>query len=119
MIIKIPFKTPTVNQMYATFGGHRVKSKEAREKAKEVEQIILPMKLEPIPGKLSAHIFVYSNWHNKDGSIKKRDIANLEKFITDSVFACLPMDDSQIFHTEMDKIQSEEEYTIISIISLQ
>lgn len=115
MIIKIPFKTPTVNLMYATFHGHRVKSKEARELSKKIEEIVKD-NFEQIEGKLTVLIEIYSNWYNKDGTIKKRDIANLEKFITDSVFNALPeMDDRQIFKIELRKIQLNKEYTIVTI----
>lgn len=112
----IPFKTPTVNTMYATFNGHRIKSKEARELSKEVDLIVKSTPTEIIKGELSVNITIYSNWHNKDGSIKKRDIANLEKFITDSIFNNLEeMDDSQIFEINLKKIQCVEEITEVEI----
>ena len=117
MLIELKFKTPTVNLMYSTFNGHRVKSKEAREKAKLVEEIMEKMELEDIQGELNVEIEIHSpRWYNKDGSIKKRDIGNLEKFITDSIFACLPnMDDKQIFTIKLDKIPDEEECTYVKI----
>jgi len=116
MKFRIPFKTPTINTMYATFHGHRVKSKEARELTKEVELIVKTTPCETIEGELIVIINIFSNWYNKDGTIKKRDIANLEKFITDSIFANLEdMDDKQIFKITMNKYQSTEEYSIINI----
>ena len=116
MKFKIPFKTPTINTMYATFHGHRVKSKQARELTKEVDMIVSITPYEPISGELSVIIDIYSNWYNKDGTIKKRDIANLEKFITDSIFNNLEgMDDKQIFKITMNKFQSKEEYTLVEI----
>lgn len=116
MKIIIPFKTPTVNLMYATFRGYRVKSKEARELAKEVDLIVKSTPTEIIKGELNVNITIYSNWYNKNGTIKKRDIANLEKFITDSIFSNLEdMDDSQIFNINLKKIQSDKEYTEVEI----
>ena len=116
MKFRIPFKTPTINTMYATFHGHRVKSKEARELAKEVDLIVKSTPYEIIEGELEVTINIFSNWYNKDGTIKKRDIANLEKFITDSIFVNLEdMDDKQIFKITMNKHQSAEEYSIINI----
>ncbi len=117
--IKRPFKTPTVNTMYATFGGRRVKSKVARELSKEVEEIVLSSQTEKIEGELEVTIIIYSNWYNKDKTIKKRDIANLEKFITDSIFSQLEMDDSQIFKVTLKKIQSDEELAIVDISKLK
>ena len=114
--IKIPFKTPTVNLMNSTFNGNRVKSKKARELAKEVGDIVLNSETEIIEGELEIKIEIHSNWYNKDGTIKIRDIANLEKFITDSIFANLEgMDDKQIFKLTMTKVQSKEEFSIIKI----
>jgi len=114
MKFKIPFKTPTINLMYSTFRGHRVKSKEARELAEEVGQYV--NQTEVIEGELKVTIDIYSNWYNKDGTIKKRDIANLEKFITDSIFNNLEgMDDKQIFEIRMEKFQSDEEFSIVEI----
>ncbi len=116
MEIKIPFKTPTVNLMYATFRGNRVKSKEAKILSKEVGEIVINSPTEIIKGELKVSIEVHSNWYNKDGTIKKRDIANLEKFITDSIFEHLDeMDDKQIFKLVMNKIQSDQEFAIIKI----
>jgi len=116
MKFRISFKTPTVNTMYATFHGHRVKSKEARELSKEVGLIVKTTPYEVIEGELEVTIDIYSNWYNKDGTIKKRDLANLEKFITDSIFANFEeMDDKQIFKITMNKHQSVEEYSIINI----
>ena len=114
--IKIPFKTPTVNQMYATFNGNRVKSKEARELNIKVKEIIDSLDYKPIKGKLKETIDIYSNWINKDGSIKKKDVCNYEKFINDAIFGNLKdMDDSQVFKIKLNKQQSDEEYSIIKI----
>lgn len=117
--IKIPLKAPTLNTMYSTFRGHRVKSKDARLFAKDVQEIMDSMTIEPIEGKLKEIITIHSKWFNKDGTIKKRDIANLEKAINDSIFACLPnMDDSQLFEITIRKIPSEEELTVVKIEQL-
>ena len=102
--------------MYATFRGNRIKSKLARELSKEVKEIVLNNQTEKIEGELKVFIDIYSNWYNKDGSIKKRDIANLEKFITDSIFSNLEgMDDSQIFFISLNKIQSDNEFSLVQI----
>jgi len=116
MKIIIPFKTPTINNMYVQFRNLRIKSKISKEQAEEVKKIVLNTPTEIIKGELNVNITIYSNWYNKDKTIKKRDIANLEKFITDSIFNNLEdMDDKQIFNITMNKIQSNEEYTIVEI----
>jgi len=116
--IEIPFKAPTVNQMYATFNGRRVKSKEARIFKKEVEEIMKDQTYENMEGQLDVEVLVYSNWFNKDGKIKKKDVANYEKAIIDSVFANLEMDDSQIFEIKLYKIQSQIERSEVIIESI-
>ena len=40
---------------------------------------------------------IYEDWYCNDGSIKKKDIANREKFLIDSVFDSLGLDDKNIF----------------------
>lgn len=116
MKFKIPFKTPTINNMYLQFRNLRIKSKISKEQAELVKQIVLNTPTEIIEGELEVTIDIYSKWYNLDGTIKKRDIANLEKFITDSIFANLDnMDDKQIFKITMNKIQSDEEYTLVEI----
>ena len=54
-------------------------------------------------------------WYNKNATIKKRDIANLEKFLIDSVMKDLEADDCQIFFTSMQKVVSETEWFEIVI----
>ena len=54
-------------------------------------------------------------WYNKNGTIKKRDIANLEKFLIDSVMKDLDADDSQIFSITIKKVVSETEWFEIII----
>lgn len=125
MKFKIPFKTPTVNNMYVTWTPKgrsrpmRIKSKESKVQSEKIKDIILSNHTETIEGELRVTIDIYSNWYNKDGTIKKRDIANLEKFITDSIFNNLQdMNDKQIFEVTMNKIQSDKEFTIVEITKL-
>lgn len=126
MMIKIPFKTPTVNLMYVTWSPKnsirtmRIKSKEAKLLAEEVKKIVDNLEIKETPEELEINIEIHSNWYNKDGTIKKRDIANLEKFITDSIFNALPnMDDKQIFEISMKKIQDTEEFALVIIKEFQ
>lgn len=65
--------------------------------------------------KLSVRVEIYENWHTKRGDIKKKDIANREKFLIDSVFKSLELDDCYIFEHTMFKIQSDEEKSEITI----
>jgi len=49
----------------------------------------------------------------------EKDIANRKKFLIDSVFRGLGLDDSFIFEHTMFKVQSEEEKAAITITSLR
>ena len=97
----------------------RIKSKESKALSENIKEIVSRDQVETIYGELEVIIDIYSNWYNKNGTIKKRDIANLEKFITDSIFNNLQdMDDKQIFRIVMNKKQSEKELTIVKINKL-
>ena len=52
---------------------------------------------------------VYTNWFTKSGSIKKRDVANAEKLITDGVDKGLGLDDSHFFEIVLKKVQTKNE----------
>ncbi len=69
--------------------------------------------------KLSVTVEIYENWHTKKGAVKKKDIANREKFLIDSVFNALGLDDCFIFEHTMFKVQSEEEKVAITVIRLE
>ena len=70
--------------------------------------------------KLEAELTYNSNWFNKDGSIKKKDITNYEKAVMDSLFDAfkqknLNIDDSQIFRFIMVKNESKDESINITL----
>ncbi|KKL27343.1 hypothetical protein LCGC14_2386060, partial [marine sediment metagenome] len=49
------------------------------------------------------------------GTVAKKDISNREKFLIDSVFKSLEIDDKFIWKHTMKKIESESEKAIIRI----
>ena len=65
--------------------------------------------------KLSVRVEIYEDWHTKKGAVKKKDVANREKFLIDSVFKALELDDCFIFEHVMRKVQSVEEKAVIAI----
>ena len=89
MKIILPFKTPTINHLYYHKGNIKIMKKEAKDLRKEIIEIVLKSKtlfkgLENHP--LGVDVAIFENWHCKDGSIKKKDVANREKFLIDSVY---------------------------------
>ena len=129
-IIAIATKTPSVNQVYGTFViPSKIKGKrptiirgmktEFKNVKKEIERQLFSIntsKFDKYKEKKSfVTLGVHGNWHNKDGSVKKKDIANYEKFITDTVFEYLGLKDQFIFKYYLIKVQSETEGFVLDI----
>ena len=106
MLITIPFKTPTINHLngYSRFGGYM--KKEYKLLREEIIEMLKPMK-----GKINKEcllkvtINIFEDWYYKNGKVKKADVANREKFLTDSVFLGLDLDDKQIWSISLHKVQ--------------
>lgn len=116
MIITLPFKTPTINHLYWHRGNVKVMKKKAKELRDEIIEIIedLDCNIEN-DVELKVIVKVYERWYNIDGSIKKKDIQNREKFLIDSVFKALDIDDKNIFDCRFIKVNSDEDKIIIDI----
>jgi len=127
MIIEIPFKTPTVNHLYGQrpggFGRTRFIKPEARKIREKIKEICSKVPIGSLGHfdrlKLKVEVQIYENWFCKNLSVKRKDIVNREKFLIDSVFDALGLDDKLIFIHIMRKIQSTEEKAIITIEALK
>lgn len=53
---------------------------------------------------LELHTTIYENWYNKNGTIKKKDLVNKEKFLIDSVMEGLRLDDKQVWKHILQKV---------------
>jgi Holliday junction resolvase RusA-like endonuclease len=116
MIITIPFKTPSINHLYFNWQNRRILTKQARELKKQIKDIIDNDKYADLSGhKLKVVVEIYEDWHTKKGEVKKKDVTNREKFLIDSVFDALGLDDKFIFEHTMRKIQSDTEKAVITI----
>lgn len=114
--IKLPFKTPTINHLYGQHGYRKYLKKEAKELREQINELVLSHQEDVREKKLRVTIEIYENWYTLKGKVKKKDIANREKFLVDSVFNALGVDDKFIFEHIMIKKQSEdEEYAIVKI----
>lgn len=121
MKIKIPFKTPSINHLHGhnRFGAFYLKP-EAKKLKEEIKKIVEKDILENIiilkmDSKFKVKVEVHENWLTKKGDVKRKDVANREKFLIDAVFDALGLDDKFIFEHSMKKIQSEKEFAIIKI----
>ncbi len=119
MIITLPFKTPTCNHLYWHRGNIKILTKEAREVREKITGIINKIdkyKQEKIyDTKLKVEIAIHENWFTKKDEVKKKDVANRSKFLIDSVFKALEIDDKFIWIHTMRKVQSTEEKAVIKI----
>lgn len=117
--IRLPFKTPTINHLYWHKSNMKIMKKEAKELREEIKEIIInqafPLFAEA-EQKLKVRVEIHEDWFCKNGSVKRKDVANREKFLIDSVFNALEIDDKFIFEHNIVKIQNKDhEFAIIKI----
>jgi len=118
MIFIVPFKTPTINHLYGQHGVRKYLKPEAKELREKIKEIIDNSGIDPVrepPVKLEVHVRIFEDWLCKNGSVKRKDVSNREKFLIDSVFDALGIDDKMIFKHTMEKVQSNEEEAWIEI----
>lgn len=123
MIITIPFRTPTINHLYWHRGHVKILKTEAKKLRKEIDEIVRKIvfvnpgiwkNLKDKP--LGVDVSIFEDWYCNNGSVKKLDVANREKFLVDSVFKALGIDDKFIFYQSMRKVQSAtQEKAVITI----
>jgi len=112
MKITIPVKTPSVNHLYGHnhFGATYLKT-EAKKLRQEIQEAInkqFGFSFEELKNvKLKVNVDIYENWFTKDRNVKRIDIGNREKFLIDTVFESLGLDDKFIFEHTMRKVQSD------------
>lgn len=81
----------------------------------EIKKIVLACSNDLAITELKVSVEIYENWYCTDGVVKKKDIANREKFLIDSVFEALNIDDKYIFENTFKKINSNVERAVITI----
>jgi Holliday junction resolvase RusA-like endonuclease len=116
IIITIPFKTPTVNHLYFNWKNRRILTKEARILKEKIAKIVKDSNCDTT-GLLQVEVQVniHENWYTKAGAVARKDVANREKFLIDSIFKALGIDDKYIFKHTMTKVQSDTEMAVIHI----
>ena len=123
MKIIIPFKTPSVNHLYFNWKNRRILTKEAKELKKHIDEIVKKkisnrnLDIEDYEDKkLTLYVEIYENWLTKSGDVYTKDISNREKFLVDSIFKSLDLNDKFIWEHTMKKIQSmNKEKAIVEI----
>lgn len=123
MKVVINEKTPTTNSMYLTnqWGKRYVKTTTTDLKDEIVRQIDIQLKElsywrdDWVDKLLKVRIEIHEDWWTKKNTVKKKDIANKEKFVIDTVFAALGIDDSFIWEITLVKFEDENEFTEVFI----
>jgi len=124
----LPFQFPTVNTLYGMNHNRRFLRPEGKLlRANIVNKIKSIMDQEQINLKdydnteLISEITVYDRWYSKTGKILKKDISNKEKFLVDSIFEGLGLDDHLIFTNILHKQHEAdpENYKALVTISVK
>jgi len=116
MKITIPFKTPSINHLYGSRGFRKFLTKEAKELREEIINICNKAIWDPLENtKLKVIVEIHEDWNTKKGEVKRKDISNREKFLIDSIFQGLNLDDKFIFEHTMIKVQDVREFALITI----
>ena len=94
---------------------------EAKKLREEIKEIIInsAFPLFAQETKLKVTTEIHEDWFTKKGLVKRVDIGNREKFLIDSVFNALEIDDKFIFEHIMKKIQDNKEFAIITIEGIE
>ena len=120
LTINIPFKTPTINHLYGFRGYHKFMTKEGRELRKTIiertKELIKYIDMTQYEGRpLEVTIAIHENWFTKKGVVARKDIDNRSKFIQDSVFEALDINDMYVFSHRIRKFQDDDEHAIVMI----
>ena len=106
--ITIPFKTPSVNHLYGRHGKCTFIKKEGKLLRQQIQVIcaeqLADVDLEPYRNcPLQVITRITENWYTKSGTIYRKDIKNRSKFLIDSVFNAIYIEDSHIWNDLMYK----------------
>ena len=93
----------------------KTEAKKLREEIKKIVITSLPFICANLNNGLKVTVEIHENWLCKDGSVKRKDVANREKFLIDSVFNALEIDDKFIFEHNIIKCQDDKEFSLIKI----
>lgn len=113
---KIPGLPPSVNACYKV--NYRTKQVYLDEAVRTFKnQAILfipPFKIEP-QEKICLELEYHGKFFNKDGTIKRRDVQNLDKCLCDVLFEKFGADDSCIWKISACKVDDTEEFVNVTI----
>jgi len=124
MEINLPYRTNfSVNSMYrVTRAGKFLKREALNLRTRIIKDVLSQLidRMELVDKKLTVGIIFVEDWNYKNGEPRRVDIDNRLKFLIDSVFKALDLDDKMIYEIYARKEQSElAESTTITIDELR
>lgn len=116
---KVPLLPPSVNAMYKI--NYRTKQcyldDSVRTFKNQAILFIPPFKIEP-QDRIILTLEYHGKFYNNDGTIKKRDVQNLDKCLCDVLFEKFGADDSCIWMLNACKVDDKEDFVNVTIIKL-
>ena len=126
--IVIPMFPPSVNAIYTVkpqyLKGGKMRmgiglTAEARRWVFDAQYFMPPRQLDGSGETLYyLSIDLYTNWLNKDGTLKRKDVGNYEKLITDALFNRYHLDDKLVWYSSVSKYQSPKDQVILMLSTL-
>lgn len=113
----LKLKCPSVNSLYEVNYRLREISLKSSVKLFKYKVITLTPRIDvPKDEQLVIEICYHSSgWFNKDGSIKNKDIQNIDKALIDALSEKLGVRDCNFFKVSREKVESDEEMVVITI----
>jgi Holliday junction resolvase RusA-like endonuclease len=116
---KVPLLPPSVNQMYKI--NYKTKQCYLDESVRTFKNqaIFFIPRFELKPQDKVILIFEYhGKFFNNDGTIKKKDVQNLDKCLCDIIFTKLGADDSCVWCLVASKFNDTQEFIKVTIIKI-
>jgi Holliday junction resolvase RusA-like endonuclease len=111
----------SVNNAFPTSrSGHRFPSVEYKAfQARMAGLLRGRAKIDALHGPLSVEIELHAaDWFTQGGGVRKKDLANYEKTLIDTVFKILGLHDALIFDLRMRKVIAVEKKTVLRVFDL-
>ena len=121
--ITIDKRTPSVNHLYGhtKFGAFYLKPQAKVLKHQIIESAKSQLAKQGYDSNmwkyrlLRVHTKIYESWWTLKNTVKKKDIANREKFLIDSIMEGLELDDSYVWEHILTKVDSDVEKAEITL----
>jgi len=117
--LTLPFLPPSVNQLFTTVRDpdtgtvKRVLTSNARRVRRLIQAMISTLMDPALTYEMRVDIHLRT--HTRNGNVRKIDLTNRVKFLEDCVCEALGIDDSHVFRVVLQKHDSIDESTVITL----